>query len=120
VSGQQLELKQNADAGRLYAPLWFDCNAGRLKRLQEQPEYNQRTWRQLTVADTREAIRPDEAVSFRVQSCLDQWFVYRSLDEARNRTALGCNMSSEFLVGRIAKNGVVKRLLEVVEDRELY
>ena len=60
------------------------------------------------------------AVSFRVQSCLDQWFVYRSLDEARNRTALGCNMSSEFLVGRLAKNGVVTRLLEVVEDRELY
>jgi hypothetical protein len=55
-----------------------------------------------------------------VQSCLDQWFVYRSLDEARNRTALGCNMSSEFLVGRVAENGVVKRLLEVVEDRVLY
>ena len=120
VSGQQLELRQNAEAGRLYAPLWFDCHAGRLKRLQEQPEYNQRTWRQLTVADTREAIRADQAVSFRVQSCLDQWLVYRSLDEARNRTALGCNMSSEFLVGRLAKNGVVKRLLEVVEDRELY
>ncbi len=120
VSGQQLELRQNAEAGRLYAPLWFDCNAGRLKRLLEQPEDNQRTWRQLTVADTREAIRADQAVSFRVQSCLDQWLVYRSLDEARNRTALGCNMSSEFLVGRLAKNGVVKRLLEVVEDRELY
>ena len=120
VSGQQLDLKLNAAAGRLYAPLWIDCNARRLKQLQEQPECNQRTWRQLTVADTREAISADQAVSFRVQSCLDQWFVYRSLDEARNRTALGCNMSSEFLVGRIAKNGVVKRLLEVVEDRVLY
>ncbi len=120
VSGQRLELKQSSQAGRLYAPLWFDCNERRLKRLQEKPECNQRTWRQLTVADTREAVRTDEAVSFRVQSCLDQWFVYRSLDEARNRTALGCNMSSEFLVGRVAGNGVVKRLLEVVEDRILY
>ncbi|MDO7688200.1 MAG: hypothetical protein MUQ67_02500, partial [Pirellulales bacterium] len=120
VSGQRLELKQSSQAGRLYAPLWFDCNARRLKRLQEKPECNQRTWRQLTVADTREAVRSDEAVSFRVQSCLDQWFVYRSLDEARNRTALGCNMSSEFLVGRVAEKGVVKRLLEVVEDRVLY
>ncbi len=120
VSGQRLELRQSSQAGRLYAPLWFDCNAKRLKRLQEEPECNQRTWRQLTVADTREAVRSDEAVSFRVQSCLDQWFVYRSLDEARNRTALGCNMSSEFLVGRVAENGVVKRLLEVVEDRVLY
>lgn len=120
VSGQRLELRQSSQAGRLYAPLWFDCNARRLKRLQEEPECNQRTWRQLTVADTREAVRSDEAVSFRVQSCLDQWFVYRSLDEARNRTALGCNMSSEFLVGRVAENGVVKRLLEVVEDRVLY
>ena len=120
VSGQRLELRQSSQAGRLYAPLWFDCNARRLKRLPEEPECNQRTWRQLTVADTREAVRSDEAVSFRVQSCLDQWFVYRSLDEARNRTALGCNMSSEFLVGRVAGNGVVKRLLEVVEDRILY
>ncbi len=120
MSGQRLVLKQRAEAGRLYAPLWIDCNAGRLKRLQEQPEYNQRTWRQLTVADTRETLRADQAVGFRVQSCLDQWFVYRSLDEARNRTALGCNMSSEFLVGRVAENGVVKRLLEVVEDRVLY
>ncbi|MDG1991018.1 MAG: hypothetical protein P8J43_01000, partial [Pirellulales bacterium] len=120
MSDQRLELKQNAEAGRLYAPLWIDCNAGRLKRLQEQPEYNQRTWRQLTVADTRETLRADQAVSFRVQSCLDQWFVYRSLDEARNRTALGCNTSSEFLVGGVAENGVVKRLLEVVEDRVLY
>ena len=120
MSGQRLELKQRAEAGRLYAPLWIDCNAGRLKRLHEQPESNQRTWRQLTVADTRETLRADQAVGFRVQSCLDQWFVYRSLDEARNRTALGCNMSSEFLVGRVAGNGVVKRLLEVVEDRVLY
>ena len=120
MSGQRLQLKQRAEAGRLYAPLWIDCNARRLKQLQEQPECNQRTWRQLTVADTRETLRADQAVGFRVQSCLDQWFVYRSLDEARNRTALGCNMSSEFLVGRVAENGVVKRLLEVVEDRVLY
>lgn len=120
VSGHRLELQQNSHAGRMYAPLWIDCDAGRLKRLKEKPESNQRTWRQLTVADTREAVRTDEAVSFRVQASLNQWFVYRSLDEARNRTALGCNMSSEFLVGRIAANGVIKRALEVVEDRVLY
>jgi len=120
MAALRLELKQNSQAGRIYAPLWIDCNAGRLKRLKEKPESNQRSWRQLTVADTREPVRADQAVSFRVQSCLDQWFVYRSLDEARNRTALGCNMSSEFLVGRVAQNGVVKRLLEVVEDRVLY
>ena len=120
VSDGGLELKQNSHAGRMYAPLWIDCDAGRLKRLKEKPESNQRTWRQLTVADSREALRDDQAVSFRVQANLNQWFVYRSLDEARNRTALGCNMSSEFLVGRIAANGVIKRALEVVEDRVLY
>ena len=120
TKAMQLELKQNSQVGRIYAPLWIDCDAGRLKRLLEKPESNQRTWRQLTVADTREPVRADQAVSFRVQSGLDPWFIYRSLDEARNRTALGCNMSSEFLVGRVAHNGVVKRLLEVVEDRVLY
>ncbi|MBT6919166.1 MAG: hypothetical protein HN985_05525, partial [Planctomycetaceae bacterium] len=120
VSDHRLELQQNSHAGRMYAPLWIDFDAGRLKRLKEKPESNQRTWRQLTVADTRETVRADEAVSFRVQASLNQWFVYRSLDEARNRTALGCNMSSEFLVGRIAGNGVIKRALEVVEDRVLY
>jgi hypothetical protein len=104
----------------MYAPLWIDCDAERLELLKEKPESNQRTWRQLTVADSREALRDDQAVSFRVQANLNQWFVYRSLDEARNRTALGCNMSSEFLVGRIAANGVIKRALEVVEDRILY
>jgi hypothetical protein len=48
-----------------------------------------------------------------VQAGLDQWLVYRALDAARNRTVLGCNVSCEFLVGRVRKSGEIARTLEI-------
>ncbi len=115
VTGRRLELTQSAAVSRLYAPLWIDLNAGRLKRLKERPAEEQLTWRQLTVADTREILTADQAAGFRVQEGLDQWLVYRSLDEARNRSVLGCNISSEFLAGRLRTDGEVDRAIEVTE-----
>lgn len=90
---------------RLYAPLWLDCDARRIGR--------PLTWRQLTVADTRIILPRHQAAGFRVQSGLDQWLVYRALDAARNRTLLGCNVSCEFLVGRVRKTGEIARTLEI-------
>ena len=92
-------------ANRLYAPLWLDCEPRRIGR--------PLTWRQLTVADSRIILPRHQAVGFRVQSGLDQWLLYRSLDAARNRTLLGCNVSCEFLLGRIRKSGEVARTLEI-------
>jgi len=115
-TGQHLALRQTAQVSRLYAPLWIDLNARRLKRLRERPAEEQVTWRQLTVADTREILSADQATGFRVQAGLEQWLVYRSLDEARNRSVLGCNLSCEFLAGRLLEDGEVDRAIEVTCD----
>lgn len=90
---------------RLYAPLWIDCDPRRIGR--------PLTWRQLTVADTRRNLPPHQAAGFRIQSGLEQWLLYRALDVARNRTLLGCNVSSGFLLGRIRRSGEVARTVEI-------
>jgi hypothetical protein len=65
------------------------------------------------VADTRQNLPPHQAAGFRVQAGPDQWLVYRTLDEPRNRTVLGCNISCGFLAGRIGRTGVVERAIEI-------
>ena len=104
VAGQSLTLTQEGRGG-LYAPLWIDCDASRVG--------GPLTWRQLTVADTRCNIGTGQAAGFRVQAGLRQWLLYRSLDTPRNRTLLGCNVSSGFLLGRIKRSGEVARTLEI-------
>jgi len=101
----RLTLEQQTEGSRLYAPLWLDCNAARIGR--------PLTWRQLTVADTRINLPAHQAIGYRIQAGLDQWLVYRTLDVARNRSLLGCNVSCEFLLGRIKPRGMVKRVLEI-------
>lgn len=100
-----LRLEQRSAGSRVYAPLWLDLDPAR--------HAAPLTWRQLTVADTRQNLPPHQAVGFRVQSGLEQWLVYRSLDEPRNRTVLGCNLSCDFLIGPIGKSGVVERAIEI-------
>lgn len=90
---------------RLYAPVWLDLDPRRAG--------GPLTWRQLTVADTRLILPVHQAAGFRIQAGLDQWLVYRALDVARNRTLLGCNVSAEFLVGRVKRSGEVARRLEI-------
>jgi hypothetical protein len=91
--------------GRLFAPVWLDCQAHRLG--------GQLTWRQLTVADTRINLPASMAAGHRVQVGLEQWLLYRSLDAPRNRTLLGCNVSCESLIARIEPEGVVRRAIEI-------
>ncbi len=100
-----LVLGHDAPGSRCYSPLWLDLDATR----QGLPL----TWRQLTVADTRQNLPPQQAVGFRVQAGLEQWLVYRTLDAARNRTVLGCNIACDFLLGRIGRRGVVDRAIEI-------
>ncbi|NBV44487.1 MAG: hypothetical protein EBR86_02320 [Planctomycetia bacterium] len=100
-----LELRQSGPGDRLYAPLWIDCDPGRSR--------GPVTWRQLTVADTRRILGRHEAVGFRVQAGLEQWLVYRALDEPRNRTLLGCNVACELILGRIKPRGRVGRSIEI-------
>ena len=100
-----IALRQESQGGRLYAPLWLDCEPVRIGR--------PLTWRQLTVADTRRNLPRHQAAGFRVQVGLEQWLLYRALDQPRNRTVLGCNLSCEFLLGGIRPDGTVKRTLEI-------
>jgi hypothetical protein len=100
-----LALDHQAVGSRCYSPLWLDLEPAR----QGRPL----TWRQLTVADTRQNLPPHQAAGFRIQEGLEQWLVYRTLDEPRNRTVLGCNISCGFLMGRIGRTGVVERAIEI-------
>jgi hypothetical protein len=100
-----LTLTQETPGTRLYAPLWLDCDPARFGR--------PLTWRQLTVADSRINLPPWQATGFRVQAGLEQWLVYRSLDAPRNRTLLGCNVSCDFLLGRVKPRGDIARTLEI-------
>ncbi len=100
-----LRLAQVSAGRRLYAPLWLDLDPARFGR--------PLTWRQLTVADTRQNLAAHQATGFRVQAGLEQWLVYRSLDAPRNRTLLGCNVACDFLLGRIKRKGGITRTLEI-------
>ncbi|MFM7520647.1 MAG: hypothetical protein ACKO9B_09295 [Planctomycetota bacterium] len=104
-SGSVLRLRHAGSGGRLYAPLWIEGD----RRRAAGPV----TWRQLTVADTRRILGRHEAVGYRVQAGVEQWLVYRALDEPRNRTLLGCNVSCELVVGRIKPRGRVGRSIEI-------
>ena len=105
ATAEGLVLEQRTAATRLYAPIWLDCDPARVG--------GPLTWRQLTVADTRMNLPPHQAVGFRVQAGVRQWLVYQSLDCPRNRTLLGCNVSCDFLFGRIRRSGEVSRTLEI-------
>ena len=71
------------------------------------------TWRQLTIAENRQTLSPDLAVGYRVQVRNDHWLVYRSLGPRGNRTLLGHNLVSEFLVARFKTDGEIEPLVEI-------
>ncbi len=99
-----LELRQAAHAPRLFAPLWFDLDRRRPRRL---------AWRTLSVGQAMQVQSADTAVGFRVAAGSRQWLVYRSLAEPGNRTLLGHNLTSETLIARFFPNGRVRPLIEI-------
>ncbi len=104
ASSREITLTQRSPVRRLFAPVWVDLAARRFR--------TQVTWRQLTVADTRVILRPEQAAGFRIQAGLTQWLLYRALDEPRNRTFLGCNLSSFFRLGTLGDDGLVSQMAE--------
>lgn len=104
-SSHRLVLRQRSAIARLHAPVWFDFEPRRIG--------GPLTWRQLSVADTRQNLPVHRACGYRVQAGSRQWLVYRALDSVRNRSVLGCNLACEFLLGRIGKDGMVERLIEI-------
>ncbi len=102
--GQTLQLQASGSA--LYAPLFIDLNPDRARK--------PRTWRQLTVAQELHILAKDEAVAYRVQIGDEQWAIYRSLVPPGNRTFLGHNLITEFVLGRFsAEEGTLEPLIEI-------
>jgi hypothetical protein len=104
-AGGRLALKQEATGCGLYAPLLFDLDPRRARR--------ERSWRQLTVAESLEVVPRDVAVAFRAQSGRNQWLFYRSLGPAGNRSFMGQNVAGEFYAGRFRPSGKVDEWIEV-------
>ena len=100
-----LTLTQQATGRALCCPLFFDLDRKRTKK--------QRTWRQLTVAESLDVIPRDAAVGFRAQSGREQWIFYRSLGPAGNRTVLGQNIAGEFSAGPFLETGKYKEWIEI-------
>jgi hypothetical protein len=105
VGGDGLELSHSCTGGRLFAPLWIDL----APRRADKPF----TWRQLTIAEQRQNLPRDEAAGYRVQFGRRQWLIYRSLTEPTNRTLLGHNLSTDFLLARFGRDGETEKIVEI-------
>ncbi len=106
VHGHELQLRQRADrALGLYAPLFIELAVARMSR--------EITWRQLTVAEAMKPVTSDIASGYRVQVGRKHWLAYRSIARHGNRTLLGHNLSTEFLVASLDANGLPHTLLEI-------
>jgi hypothetical protein len=67
----------------------------------------------LTVGESLAAVPPEVAAGYRVAVGRRQWLVYRALAHKGNRTLLGHNLSTEFLVARFSQDGEVAPLIEI-------
>lgn len=107
LAGQDavLRLKHSQQTQRMYVPLFLSFDPKRVGRSV--------TWRQLTVAETREAQPPEVAVGYRVQLDTRQWLFYRSLAPPAIRTVLAQNLKSEFLAARFHRSGKADTIVEV-------
>jgi hypothetical protein len=105
TTARGLELRQETDGRRLFAPLFIDLEHSRFrKRL---------TWRPLTVAESLLTVAADRAAGYRVAISKEQWIIYRSLGPIGNRTLLGHNLSTETLVARFGSDGEVTSIIEI-------
>ncbi len=104
VGQSSLTMTTHVVGRNLCSPLWIDLDPKRhAKPL---------TWRAITVAENREICPADVARGWRVQIAERQWLVYRALGGHGNRTILGHNMISEFLLAQF-KAGKTTNLVEI-------
>jgi hypothetical protein len=89
----------------LFAPLFIDFSRRRASK--------ELTWRNLSVGEMRQNLPRSVASGHRVQIGKRQWLIYRRLGMAGNRTILGQNLISEFLVARFLPSGEIEELLQI-------
>jgi hypothetical protein len=100
-----LELHQETEGRRLFAPLLIDLDRARFRR--------RLTWRTLTVAASLLPVPAELAVGYRIALGQEQWLIYRSLGPVGNRTLLGHNLSTETLVARFDTDGEITPIIEI-------
>ncbi len=101
----RLTLANQASGKAMYSLLLLDLDPTRSKK--------ERTWRQLTIAESLQVVPRDAAVGFRAQSGDDQWLIYRSLGPSANRSLLGQNIATEFSAGRFEDTGIVAEWIAI-------
>lgn len=105
-AGKIVLRQQAAAAEALYAPLALVYDRKRAKR--------ECTWRRLTVGENLRLVPPGEACGYRWQLGKEHWLAYRSLTEQRaNRTVLGINLQTNFLLSRFTTAGESEPLIEI-------
>ncbi|MGC3966314.1 MAG: hypothetical protein QM775_02775 [Pirellulales bacterium] len=92
-------------AAAVYAPLVIVYDSARAKR--------ECTWRRLTVGEDLQLVSADRAAGFRIQLGKEHWLGYRSLTERANRTVLGVNLQTNFLLSRFTTDGESEPLVEI-------
>ena len=100
-----LKLGMHTNARNLCCPLFLDLNPRRLKK--------PCTWRQLTVSESLQIQSADVAVGYRVQCGHSQWLIYRALAARANRTFLGQNVSTDYLLARFHRDREIESLVEI-------
>lgn len=93
------------EAHGLHLPLMFVYDSRRAGR--------ECTWRQLTVGEDMQIVAPDKAAAIRLQIGNEHWLAYRSLTERANRTFMGINLQTNFLLTRFTKSGESEPLVEI-------
>lgn len=103
---QELQLTQHArKAAGVYVPLVVVYDRRRAR--------GECTWRRLTVGENLTLVSQDRACGFRVQIARENWLAYRSLTDRANRTVLGVNLQTNFLLARFTKEGESEPLVEI-------
>lgn len=105
-SADHLTLSQPIPGRHGHVALFLDLDPRRMKR--------QLTWRQLTVGESLQTVPRQVAAGYRIQVGREQWLIYRSLAPSGNRTVLGQNFSTEFVVARFRPNGIAEKILEIL------
>ncbi|MBA4020165.1 MAG: hypothetical protein C0483_23635 [Pirellula sp.] len=104
--GKELRLAQSSrQAAALYVPLVVVYDRKRAR--------GECTWRRLTVGENLTLVSQDQACGFRVQIGRENWLAYRSLTDRANRTLLGVNLQTNFLLARFTKEGESEPLVEI-------
>jgi len=105
--GGHVALRQQAPtADALYVPLVMIYERKRAKR--------DCTWRRLTVGENLRLVPLNEACGYRWQLGKEHWLAYRSLTAERaNRTVLGVNLQTNFLLSRFTTDGDSEPLIEI-------